>query len=45
MAVFDMAQSVVSPGRLVLSVPMRPLTISEVLADMEPRLMEMDLGR
>ena len=43
MAVFDMAQSVVAQAAGIIGSD-ASIDISEVLADMEPRLMEMDLG-
>ena len=43
MAVFDMAQSVVAQAAGIICSD-ASIDISEVLADMEPRLMEMDLG-
>ena len=43
MGVFDMAQSVVAQAAGIIGSD-ASIDISEVLADMEPRLMEMDLG-
>ena len=43
MGVFDMAQSVVAQAAGIIGSD-ASIDISSVLADMEPRLMEMDLG-
>ena len=43
MGVFDMAQSVVAQASGIISSD-TAIDISSVLTDMEPRLMEMDLG-
>ena len=43
MGVFDMAQSVVSQASGIIGAD-ASIDISSVMADMEPRLLEMDLG-